>query len=171
MKINSYLSLLCILVSLQAFAEKKEHHAGMSAHEHGTLTLEVAVEGKKIDIEIEAPAENFLGFEYAPKTEKDKKIFSSAETLWNKDLITKLFDLDKYLGCKLISSSFNQVMDGSHSEIQAKAEILCNVELKGKSAIINFKKYFSHIKNLSVALVSSETKTIKITKSSEVIKL
>ena len=80
MKINSYLSLLCMLVSLQAFAEKKEHHAGMSAHEHGTLTLEVAVEGKKTDLEIEAPAENFLGFEYAPNQKKIKKLSQAHKT-------------------------------------------------------------------------------------------
>ena len=177
---------LLLMSSLSVYADKHGHEGhkkGMGAHEHGSLTLEVAVEGKQINIEIEAPAESFLGFEYAPQTEKERAAFTKAETLWTKELLTKLFIPDAALGCTLGEASFKQVLEehaetkeknkksGQHSEVQASAVITCLKDLKGQSATIAFKKEFTKIKKMAVDLAGSDTKTIQIKKATEVIKL
>lgn len=184
-----FLTTLLLFTSLSAFADKHGHHGheghkkGMGAHEHGSFTLEVAVEGKQINIEVESPAESFLGFEYVAQTEKEKAAYFKAETLWTKDLLTKLFITDAALGCTLGETSFKQVLEehadtkeknkksGQHSEIQASAVVNCQKDLKGQSATVAFKKEFTKIKKMTVDLAGSETKKIQIKKATEVIKL
>jgi hypothetical protein len=38
------------------------------AHVHGIATLDVVVEGQALDIELESPLDNLVGFEHAPRT-------------------------------------------------------------------------------------------------------
>lgn len=47
--------------------------AGGKAHEHGALKLAVAIEGNKLTIAMEAPLDNLLGFERAPRTDAERK--------------------------------------------------------------------------------------------------
>lgn len=171
------------LLSNIAMADSHEHGKSKGAHVHGTIKIEMAVEGKTIDIDIDGPAEAFVGFEYAPKSAKEKKAWSDAEALWKKDLLTKLFVLDKSLGCTASEASFKQEMEeeedhkdhkkeaGVHSDIEASAKILCSKDLAGQNLVVALKKHFPKIKNLAVELVSTETKTIDINGSEQTIKL
>jgi hypothetical protein len=43
------------------------------AHEHGALTLALAVEGSGFSIDLESPLDNLLGFERAPRTDKERQ--------------------------------------------------------------------------------------------------
>lgn len=173
---------VALFLSSQAYAQH-DHHKGLGAHEHGAIKLEVAVEAKEIELEIDGPAESFIGFEYAPKTAKEKKAFTDAQELWKKNLLTKLFILDSKLGCSVSEASFEQEMEshdekpankkeaGVHSDIEAKAKIVCAKDPKGSEVSVALKKHFSHIKKLQVDLVGSETKTININKAVESFKL
>lgn len=181
-KMSLILSLL--LLSSAALADKHGHHdhgKGLGAHEHGAIKLEIAVEGKTIEIDLDGPAESFIGFEYAPKTDKEKKVFKDAEALWTKDLLTKLFVIDKKLGCTSSEVSFKQEIEedkskaakkeaGIHSDIEAGAKIICAQDLKGQKLTVNVKKHYPHIKKLSLDLIGSETKSIEA-KATEEIKL
>jgi len=149
-KMSLVLSML--LLATPAFAQHKHDHGkGLGAHEHGAIKLEIAVEGKSIEVDLDGPAESFIGFEYAPKTDKEKKAFKDAEALWTKDLLTKLFVLDKKLGCTSSEVSFKQEMDedhnkgakkesGTHSDIEAEAKIVCAPDLKGQKLTVAEKK-------------------------------
>jgi hypothetical protein len=53
-------------MSCLAFAAAPAWSAG-KAHEHGALKLDVAIEGNKLTIAMEAPLDNLLGFERAPR--------------------------------------------------------------------------------------------------------
>lgn len=191
MKKISFILCLLLLSSASFSEHHKDHHKGLGAHEHGSIELDVAVEGKVIEIEIDGPAESFLGFEYAPKTDKEKKVLKDAEDLWTKDLLTKLFVLDQKLGCTSSEVKFEQEMDehhndhhddhkdhkkdakketGVHSDIEAKAKITCAQDLKGQTLVVNVKKHFPKIKKLSIDLVATETKKIDA-KSSQELKL
>lgn len=183
-KISLVLSTL--LFSNLAFAEP--HGKSTAAHVHGTIKIEMAVEGKTIDIDIDGPAESFVGFEYAPKSAAEKKAWKDAENLWTKDLLAKLFILDKSLGCKISSSSFKQEMDehkdshdkkdsknskeaGVHSDIEAEGKITCAKDLAGQNLVVALKKHFPKIKSLALELVGNETKTIAINSNEQTIKL
>ena len=47
-------------------------HASLHAHEHGVARLDVALEGKQLELEMHSPAINLLGFEHAPGTPTEK---------------------------------------------------------------------------------------------------
>lgn len=178
------LALCALLLSTAIWAEHHEHEKGLHAHEHGSIKLDIAVEGKTIEVGIDGPAESFLGFEHAPKTDKEKKTFESARDLWAKDLLTKIFILDKKLGCTSSEVKFEQEIEdhkdqkdekgkkeaGIHSDIEASAKIICTQDLKGQSLTIALKKQYPHIKKLTIDVVASETKSINA-KAEEVIKL
>lgn len=164
-KISIILSVF--LMSTLIKAEDKSHQHGhhghsknLGAHEHGAIKLEIGVIGKIIELDLDGPAESFLGFEYTPKSKKEKNTFKEAETLWTKDLLTKLFIFDKKLECSSSEASFIQdFKSGVHSNIEAKAKIICNKDLLSQSLLVSVKKYFPHVKKLSIDVVGSETKS------------
>jgi hypothetical protein len=47
--------------------EFEQHHA----HEHGKVTLNVAIDGSTLLVELDAPAINVVGFEHAPRTKSE----------------------------------------------------------------------------------------------------
>lgn len=173
-----------LLLSTSAFAEHHENHKkGVGAHEHGSIELDISADGKVIEIEIDGPAESFLGFEYAPKSDKEKKVLKDAQALWTKDLLTKLFVLDAKLGCTSSEVKFEQEIEdhddhkdhkkdskkeaGVHSDIEAKAKITCTQALKGQKIVVNVKTHFPKIKKLSINLVATETVKMDATASQE----
>lgn len=166
------LAISALLLSNIVFA--KPHGKSTSAHVHGTIKIEMAVEGKTIDIDIDGPSESFVGFEYAPKSAAEKKAFNSASGLWKKDLITKLFVLDKSLGCRISEASFKQEMENIasvHSDIEAEGKIICAKDVAGQNMIVAVKKHFPKINKLALELVSTESKTIDINSNEQIIKL
>ena len=67
-----------------AHHERREH----GTHEHGRATLTVAWSKKDLAIDLQTPAYNILGFEYAPSTTAEKKwLLERVETLKTEDLI------------------------------------------------------------------------------------
>jgi len=73
-----YLLLLCALSEANARAEEFEQHA---AHEHGKVTINVAVEDELLVIELDSPAANVIGFEHAPRTDSDRAAVHAASEL------------------------------------------------------------------------------------------
>ncbi|MGZ3789621.1 MAG: ZrgA family zinc uptake protein [Bacteriovorax sp.] len=167
-----------LLTSSQIFA----HEHALGAHEHGTIKLGMAVEKNIVDIDLDGPTESFISFEYLPKTEKEKKIFNDVKKLWEKKIL-ELVSFDKKLNCKITEASFKQIIDeketaeaqakikdankkeeGVHSDVEAKAKITCAGNLAGTNVQVSLKKQFKNIKKLTVEVISSETKSVEITK-------
>lgn len=65
-------SLPAVALAL-AFACGGTARAAGKAHEHGALRLDVAVDGHTLSITLQAPLDNLLGFERAPRTEAERK--------------------------------------------------------------------------------------------------
>ncbi|MBC7429179.1 MAG: DUF2796 domain-containing protein [Bacteriovorax sp.] len=176
------MALLLSLLLVSNIAHSETHGRRLGAHVHGTIKIEMAVEGKSVDLSIDGPAESFVGYEYTPKSAKEKKAWAQAVATWNKQLLSKLFIFDKSLGCKINSASFRQEMDeeenkdakkeaGIHSDINAEAKVTCAIDLAGQSLVVALKKNFPKIKKLAVELVGTETKTIDINSDEQTIKL
>lgn len=53
----------------------------LSAHEHGVAKMNIAALGKEVQIQLESPAFNVVGFEHQPKTKKQKKLVKKVEKL------------------------------------------------------------------------------------------
>ncbi len=47
-------------------------HGSLDAHEHGAAQLNVVLDGKVLELQLESPAMNLVGFEHAAKTDADK---------------------------------------------------------------------------------------------------
>jgi hypothetical protein len=48
-------------------------YAEQHAHVHGTGELAVAIDGNMLQIDLDSPLDNLLGFEHAPRDEKEKR--------------------------------------------------------------------------------------------------
>ncbi len=154
------------LFALPAFSG--EHALG--AHVHGTVKLALAVEANTMDVDFDGPSESLIGFEHAPKSDKDKAIFNGSKNLWEKKLLTILTPAAD-LGCKIAESSFVQEIEGTHADIEAKAKISCAKNLAGTELKISLIKAFSHIKKLKVEVLSASTTSVEISKPEQTIKL
>jgi hypothetical protein len=73
--------MLCTLVATTAAAQQRpddhDHDHGdefeqHGVHEHGKVTLNVALDGQQLIVELDAPADNVIGFEHAPRTDAEK---------------------------------------------------------------------------------------------------
>lgn len=68
MQLNPML-LAALLVAAPALAGQDHAH---HAHVHGIAKLEVAVDGGNLSLHLESPMEGVLGFEHAPRNDKER---------------------------------------------------------------------------------------------------
>lgn len=65
-----------------ANAQSHEHghaeHASLDKHEHGVASLNVALDGSTLEIQLESPAMNLLGFEHAASSAADQAKVAAA---------------------------------------------------------------------------------------------
>lgn len=88
------IGLLALGLAPAAFAQHNH-----DAHEHGAADLRVAVDGKVLLIEFESPLDNLVGFEHAPRDQKQRDALANAErTLTRFD---HLFALPTTAACTL----------------------------------------------------------------------
>ncbi|MBI2319706.1 MAG: DUF2796 domain-containing protein [Betaproteobacteria bacterium] len=68
--------ILVIDSGTSAFAQSssapKKAQSAQVAHSHGTATLKAAVDGNLLTLNFESPLDNLVGFEHAPRTDKQK---------------------------------------------------------------------------------------------------
>lgn len=145
-----------------------EHSLG--AHEHGSVKIEMAVEKNTMDLDLDGPSDSFMGFEHAPKSAKEKKIFQDTKDLWEKRLLTIITPAAS-LDCKITEATFSQQIEGSHADTEAKAKITCAKDLVGSELVISMIKVFPKIKKLKADVLSSTTMSVEITKPVHKLKL
>lgn len=92
--------LIAILLPVSAFAQETRD---LGAHEHGHSTLNIAFEGNRIAMELEAPGADIIGFEYAAQSAEDRAKLDAAIAELSKPL--SLFALPDAAGCTVVSST------------------------------------------------------------------
>jgi len=101
-------------------ADEHDHeHGSLGAHEHGVGRLNAALDGQTLELELESPAMNLVGFEHAATTDADKAKVAAVRALLEKPLA--LFNLPKAAGCtvatqELESPLFGDKPDADHDE-------------------------------------------------------
>ena len=91
------------LVGLVAPALAEPGRRQLDAHAHGQGRVAIAIEGKRIEMELEAPASDIIGFEHAPRTAKQRQSIDAArKRLANLADVVALSDA---AGCKLTSAT------------------------------------------------------------------
>jgi uncharacterized protein DUF2796 len=78
-------------------------HRELGAHEHGRGTLNIALEGTRLTLELEVPGVDIVGFEHKAKSRKDKAAVDTARKQLAKPLA--LFKLPASAGCAVKEAS------------------------------------------------------------------
>jgi hypothetical protein len=73
----------------------------LGKHEHGSGTLNVALDGPILAIELDGPAANYLGFEHQPHNSEEQAALDGATALLRDG--PRLFRLPPAAGCRLLA--------------------------------------------------------------------
>jgi len=106
-------ALLPLAVTHAADEHDHDHdheHGSLGAHEHGVGRLNAALDGQTLELELESPAMNLVGFEHAATTDADKAKVVAARTELENPLA--LFNLPKAAGCVVASQELKSPLFG-----------------------------------------------------------
>ena len=158
------------------------HHAiasELDAHEHGSASLDIAIDTNTIEMKFESPAVNIVGFEYA--TEDQQQLLLIKQAKKNLSDFDTIFQLVGDVSCQTVESSANwvteheedheegheedheeghddhgEVAKAEHAEFIAEYRLKCN-QLNNLAAIeVNMFKFFPGIADLDVQVIYSE---------------
>ncbi|WP_122765268.1 DUF2796 domain-containing protein [Pseudomonas viridiflava] len=98
-------------------AEDHDHdheHGSLGAHEHGVGRLNAVLDGQTLELELDSPGMNLVGFEHVATTAADKaKVAAARKQLENP---SALFNLPKAAGCVISSQELNSPLFGDKPE-------------------------------------------------------
>ena len=106
-------SLLVGLSCLPGYANEP-----LDAHEHGSASLDIAIDSNKIAVQFESPAVNIVGFEYSPDNDDQKLLIQQAKI--NLADFDQSFELQGDLSCQVLSFAAN--WNSEHEENVALEE-------------------------------------------------
>ncbi|PRA54734.1 MULTISPECIES: DUF2796 domain-containing protein [Pseudomonas] len=96
-------------------AETHDHeHGSLGAHEHGVGRLNAALDGQTLELELESPAMNLVGFEHAASTPADKAKVAAVRAQLEQPLT--LFGLPKAANCVLSEQELESPLFGDKPE-------------------------------------------------------
>ncbi|OYZ24068.1 MAG: hypothetical protein B7Y39_02400 [Bdellovibrio sp. 28-41-41] len=128
---------ILVFTSVFVLAKEKHQHREHGSHSHGHADLSIAFDGLNGQIEFKSPAESVVGFEYAPKTDKDKSKLTTAINDFESK-ITTYIQFDSSLGCKVEKKSIDLVAEGSHADFIAKFILSCIKPVNGTTVTFDF---------------------------------
>ncbi|MBF8794618.1 DUF2796 domain-containing protein [Pseudomonas monteilii] len=117
-------------------------HGTLAAHEHGAAKLDVVLDGNTLELALDSPAMNLVGFEHAPASDAEKaKVAATRQQLEHP---LQLFGLAQAAGCKedaqdldspLFGEAAHDDADGDehehgHSDINAHYQLTCATPAK-----------------------------------------
>ena len=143
-----------ITVSLASIAQKSPH--SHQHHQHGKGVLEIAIEGKTLSGSLTMPLEALLGFERAPKSNKEKSAQSKLETRLG--TIEAWFEINSEAQCIPKSSQTKLDRDAKtkHSDLLYTFSYSCaNPGALKEMGLLFFKEY-PGVKEVKVELASTK---------------
>ncbi len=127
------LSLALAFLAAQPTLAPLQAHA--QAHEHGTARLDVAVEGKTVSVQFEAPLDALFGFERAPRSAAERALVDAGVARLK--AADRLFQFDAAAGCRLASLALTSAalklgaaapaaaLSAEHADLDATFEFAC----------------------------------------------
>ncbi len=108
-------ALLPLAIAHAADEHDHDHeHGSLGAHEHGVGRLNAVLDGQALELELDSPAMNLVGFEHLATSAADKaKVAAVRKQLENP---AALFNLPKGAGCVVSSQELNSPLFGDKPE-------------------------------------------------------
>ena len=121
--------------------DHNHEHGSLGAHEHGVGRLNAALDGLTLELELDSPAMNLVGFEHVATTDADKTKVAATRARLEQPLA--LFNLPKAAGCVVENQELESPLFGAtpeadddhdedadehhhdHSEIHARYQFTC----------------------------------------------
>ena len=159
-------------------AEQPDAHRQLGAHAHGQGKLNIAFEGRRIEMELEAPAADIVGFEHAARTPEQRTAIAKARAVLAKPLA--LFVLPAAAGCKVAEAKVRLIAGGhahshghghghshgkpgakaddasAHSEFHAEYALTCAKPDLVQAIDFEYFKTFAGANELDVAIVAKK---------------
>ncbi|NRF67690.1 DUF2796 domain-containing protein [Aquincola sp. S2] len=155
-----YVAQLLTLVTL--FGARAVMAAPPHAHQHGAVTLAVAIDGEQLSIAMEAPLDSLLGFERAPRSEAERR--AASELLARlRNGGAALFKPDAAARCTLVTAQVRADVlepaaqpapkDGEHADIDADYAFKCTSPNLLRSVDVGLLDAFKRIRRIEVQVV------------------
>jgi hypothetical protein len=159
---------LVLWMSCLTFAAAPAWSAG-KAHEHGALKLDVAIEGNKLTIAMEAPLDNLLGFERAPRTDAERKAAADVlARLRNPNQGKSLFSADAAAQCTLSKADVQAPVlepgakpapKDEHADLDASYEFSCAQPAELRSLDVGLFDAYKRIQRIDVQVAGAKSQS------------
>jgi hypothetical protein len=106
---------MCLAMAIHPVTAQEHREHG--AHVHGVGRLNVAVEGNTLEIELDSPAMNLIGFEHEPHSKAEHAQRDNAIARLGRG--EKLFVLPAAAACRLVSAEVTEEGEGHEHEAEA----------------------------------------------------
>jgi hypothetical protein len=155
-------ALLPLTTSLMAAEHGNEHeheeHASLAAHEHGAAQINAALDGKTLELTLESPTMNIVGFEHAAKSPADQAAAAKAKQQLQDPLA--LFGIAASAGCSVTTQEVSSALFTAatpaasntgaeeHSDVDANYSLTCThpEKLQGIDLSELFKRFPATLK-------------------------
>ena len=153
------------LVMAHADDGHDHEHGSLGAHEHGVGTLNVALDGPTLELDLDGPSINLVGFEHIATTDADKAKVASARAQLENPLV--LFNLPKAAECVVEAQDLESPLfdaapeeaagakaEHHHSDIEAHYAFTCaKPEALKTLDLAQFFKTFPGTQKIKVQLI------------------
>ncbi|CAH6870758.1 MULTISPECIES: zinc uptake protein ZrgA [Vibrio] len=108
-------SILAVVIGMTVSTNvlANEEFRSHGAHVHGQVEVNIAQDGQELLVEVTAPGADVVGFEHAPETAEQKKVFEQAIAQLNKP--DELFSFNN-ANCTLKFKSVSNTLESDHNE-------------------------------------------------------
>lgn len=172
MKKSLLATALFLSTTASAWAHEHGHDQsqGHAAHVHGQATLLLVADKGQVLATLESPLDNLLGFEHAPRTDKERQaVQQMAKALQAPDT---LLSFDPQAGCKLERTQLNSAVlpanllqgdqtapaadtaDAGHGDLELEASYQC--QNPPRTIEVRLFKHFKGLQRLNVEIVSEK---------------
>lgn len=146
--VTSVFSIVTPLIALADSDHEQIHQHG--AHVHGAAILNWVMEGKTLQVSLQSPAMNMVGFEHRPDSDDEHQhVALMLENLNNTEKVVQLMGGQ----CELLSTKIINPFEGvsdevMHAEITATYQFLCQAPSQLKTMTIELFDTFSRFERI-----------------------
>ncbi len=134
--------------------------AAGQAHVHGVAKIDIAIEARKLALQLESPLDNLLGFERPPRSDAERKLadalvarLKSADTIFKIDPAAQCSLAKVVLASSALKLGNPDPSEEGHADIDASFEFNC-VDAN-KAAFIDVGLFeFPHLQRLEVQVAT-----------------
>lgn len=138
-------------------------YARGKAHEHGALTMTVALDAQTLTVDVEIPLDTLLGFERRPRTDAERSAAAAALTRMRAG--AELLRPDSAAACQLSETRVNAPAldpaardsgDGGHADLDASYRFVCAQPGELKGIDVSIFDAFKRARRIDVQYVTAK---------------